>query len=64
MVPSRRLGGAQLQKPMKTSSPSPDSATQRLEMARRLAEALDQAESALEYRLLMQELLRMLGAPS
>ena len=49
---------------MKTSSPSPDSATQRLEMARRLAEALDQAESALEYRLLMQELLRMLGAPS
>jgi len=48
---------------MKTSPPSPDSATQRLEMARRLAEALDQAESALEYRLLMQELLRMLGAP-
>ena len=36
----------------------------RLELALRLAEALDQAESALAYRLLYAELLNVLAAPS
>ena len=36
----------------------------RLELALHLAEALDLAESALEYRLLYAELLEVLAAPS
>ena len=46
---------------MQNSKSDSDSLLLRLDLALRLAEALDLAESALEYRLLYAELLRMLA---
>ena len=49
---------------MHNDNPSSTDLRARLELALRLAEALDLAESALQYRLLYAELLDVLAAPS
>ena len=61
---STPLTNAQFEKKAQTNPSHNASLDQRLQIARHLVESLDYAESPLEWQMLLQELRKVLAAPT